>query len=243
MMDMNENHFAQGHYSCSGVVLKRVISPKGDIFLDLFLKEMGIIWAIAPGSAKGKVRFGGALEPSSWGIFTLYKGARNFYLQAVDTKADSWVLRQSPKTLRTYFAFLKLINRHVPRQHPDDKVLANLFWTRELLLKGCQEEVVEWRFLWKWLNLWGLAPQLDACMACGNSISEGLLCTEGFLCRSCISDEDTLTLSVVNLRVLKKAVMLSRGRFQDFCNELDDVFLQQFRRGSLMLKDILSKQI
>ena len=79
-MDLNENNFVQGHYSGSGVVLKRVISPKGDIFLDLFLKGMGIIWVIAPGSAKGKVRFGGAIEPSSWGIFTLYKGARNFYL-------------------------------------------------------------------------------------------------------------------------------------------------------------------
>lgn len=240
---MDEHHYSQGHYSGSGVVLKRVISPKGDIFLDLFLKEMGIIWVIAPGSAKGKVRFGGALEPSSWGIFNLYKGARNFYLQAVEIKADSWILRQSPRALRTYFAFLKMINLHVPRQHPDDRVLANLFWTRELLLKGCPEEVVEWRFLWRWLNLWGLAPQLDACMVCGKAMSEGLISTEGFLCGDCISHEEPLHLPVVNLRVLQKAVMLSRDSFPDFCNELDARLLQQFRRGSFMLKDILSKQI
>ncbi|MBN1333310.1 MAG: DNA repair protein RecO C-terminal domain-containing protein [Synergistales bacterium] len=239
---MDKLAFKQGFYSGSGIITKRVISHKGDIFLNLFLKGHGIIWVIAPGSAKGKVRFGGSLEPSTWGIFTLYKGATNFYLKAVEVKADSWALRHRPGALRTYFSILKLINSNLPQGHPDDEVLAHLFWTRDLLIRDCPREVVEWRFLWRWLKSWGLAPEVDICQSCGCGVSQGYISSEGFLCSSCLSGEGKNSIPPINLHVLKKAAMLSRGSFQEFCMELNDTQIAGFRGATIMLRDILCKQ-
>ncbi|HPI97648.1 MAG TPA: DNA repair protein RecO C-terminal domain-containing protein [Synergistales bacterium] len=232
----------QGYYSASGIITKRTISPKGDIFLNLFLKGFGIIWVIAPGSAKGKVRFGGALEPSTWGVFTLYKGPTNFYLKTVEVKVDSWELRHRPRGLKTYFSLLQLINSLLPQGHPDDELLVHLFWARDLLIRDCHMELVEWRFLWRWLKVWGLAPAIDSCQACSRKISEGYITSEGFVCPACLTEGRERSFPSINLHVLKKAAMLSRDSIPDFSREITEIHIAQLRRANIMLRDILKKQ-
>jgi hypothetical protein len=47
--------------------------------------------------------------------------------------------------------------------HPSDALLANLYWSMKLLGR-VPPEVADWRFLWRWLKGWGLAPQLSECL-------------------------------------------------------------------------------
>ena len=45
--------------------------------------------------------------------------------------------------------------------HADDALLANLYWNMKLLCSGLPAEAVEWRFMWRWLKAWGLAPEIS----------------------------------------------------------------------------------
>lgn len=201
--------FRQGLYTSSGVVLRRNIQPEGNINIYVFLKEIGPVWLNAPGSAKGKVRFGGATEPLTWGIFQIYKGTKRFYLKSVEVKDDIWLLKKNYEAVKISLQWLKLLSRNLLEAHPDDKLLGILYWSFILLVKNLDPEMVNWRFCWKWLNLWGIAPDLTTCPGCGNLLSRGIWSTEAIYCSSCLSGRPENEVQENILKVLGMAAMFS----------------------------------
>ena len=175
----------QGTVSLSGVVLRRTAAREGDLSLYLFLRSAGPVWVSAPGAARGRVRFGGAVEPLVWGNFNLYKGTRRLYLKSVDVKEDFWLLRKEPLVLRRLLQWDSLLCRHLLPGHPSDEVLALFYWTSLLLASGVPPGVGEWRFLWRWLNSEGLAPSLTECPACGGPLRDCRWTEGGLLCSEC----------------------------------------------------------
>jgi DNA repair protein RecO (recombination protein O) len=159
-----------GFQAASGVVLSRRILGEGDLFLTLFLKGMGITPVSARGAATGKVRFGGGTEPLVWGVFTLYQGKGGEgrkYLKSVDVADDMLKLRASARALFAVVRWAKLLTRHLMEGHPSDDLLANFYWNMKLLNDGeLSVEAAEWRFLWRWLKSWGLAPELAEYIDC-----------------------------------------------------------------------------
>ena len=157
-----------GFESASGVVLGRRIAGEGNLNLTLFLKKLGVVYVSAPGAAGGKVRFGGATEPLVWGAFALYRtrddGGR-LYLKSVDVVDDMLSLRSRPKALFAAARWSKLLARCLMEGHADDGLLVNLYWNMKLLCGGLAAEAVEWRFMWRWLKAWGLAPEVSECAA------------------------------------------------------------------------------
>ena len=158
-----------GFKSASGVVLNRHIVREGDLNLTLFLKNLGIVYVSAKGAAGGKVRFGGATEPLVWGAFVLYRSrdeVGKLYLKSVDVADDMLAIRSRPETLLAVARWFRLLSRRLMEGHADDELLANLYWNMKLLCGGLPVEVVEWRFIWRWLKAWGLAPEISECTAC-----------------------------------------------------------------------------
>ena len=153
-----------GLESASGVVLNRRITGEGDLSLTLFLKKLGIAYVSAKGAAGGKVRFGGATEPMVWSAFELYRpkdeGGR-LYLKSVDVADDMLPLRSRPEAVFATARWFRLLTRHLIEGHADDELLANLYWNMKLLCGALPVEVVEWRFMWRWLKSWGLAPEVS----------------------------------------------------------------------------------
>ena len=157
-----------GFESASGVVLRRRIAGEGDLNLTLFLKGLGIAYVSAKGAAGGKVRFGGATEPLVWGTFALYRPRSEggkLYLKSVDVADDMLPLRSCPKSLFAVARWSKLLASHLMEGHADDGLLANMYWNMKLLCGDLPVEVVEWRFMWRWLKAWGLAPGIPECAA------------------------------------------------------------------------------
>jgi hypothetical protein len=155
-----------GFQSASGVVLSRRIVGEGDLLLTLFLKGMGLTFVSARGAATGKVRFGGGTEPLVWGSFSLYRSRGGEegrkYLKSVDVADDMLKLRSRSDALFAAVRWAKLLTRHLMDGHPADDILANLYWNMKLMSDGeIPVEVAEWRFLWRWLKNWGLAPDLS----------------------------------------------------------------------------------
>ena len=165
----------QGLLRHSGVVLRRTSSPEGNLSLYLLLRTVGPQWVSAPGASRGRMRFGGSVEPLVWGNFNLYKGTKRLYLKSVDVSEDFWALRRDPERLRILLEWDRLLSLHLVPGHPCDDVLAIFYWSSILVRQGVHPLLAEWRFLWKWLNAWGLAPSLEQCVTCGTTLANSAL--------------------------------------------------------------------
>jgi len=153
----------QGYHSAVGTILRRKISAEGDIVLNLFLKGFGRLSAYIRGGGRGSVRFGGATEPLVWGNFELYKSGKSerLILRSVDVKYDALKLRNSKDVILTAFNWIKMLIMYLEEGRADDKVLSCFYWGLKLLEDGVPIEIADWRFVWRWLNIWGLAPEPD----------------------------------------------------------------------------------
>jgi DNA repair protein RecO (recombination protein O) len=144
------------------VVLSRRIAGEGDLLLTLFLKGTGTIFVSARGGGAGKVRFGGGTEPLMWGTFSIYEGREGRkHLKSADTADDMLKLRASSDALFAAIRWAKLLMRRLPPEHASDELLANFYWSMKLMDNGFPAAAAEWRFLWRWLKDWGLAPELS----------------------------------------------------------------------------------
>jgi DNA repair protein RecO (recombination protein O) len=144
-------------------VLSRRIAGEGDLLLTLFLKGTGTVFVSARGGGAGKVRFGGGTEPLMWGTFSIYEGREGRrHLKSADTADDMLKLRASSEALFAAIRWAKLLMRRLPPEHPSDELLANFYWSMKLMDGGFPAAAAEWRFLWRWLRDWGLAPDLSA---------------------------------------------------------------------------------
>jgi len=154
---------SQGYHSAVGTVLRRKISAEGDMSLDLFLKDFGRLPVFIHGGGRGSVRFGGATEPLVWGNFELYKSGKSsrLLLRSVDVKYDALKLRNSKEVILTAFNWIKMLLLYLEEGRADDKVLSCYFWGLKLLEDGVPVEIADWRFIWRWLHIWGLAPEPD----------------------------------------------------------------------------------
>lgn len=196
----------QGLEAASGVVLTRSASGEGDLSLTLFLKGMGLVRVFARGAAAGRVRFGGGTEPLVWGSFRLHRGrGGGVYLSAVDVVDGMIPLRRRPDPLRAAVRWSRLLVRHLMAEHPADDLLANLYWNMRLLAApGVPPDAAEWRFLWRWLSAWGLAPDLARCAHCGAALGEASWTGEGLICAGCGPQGDRPRFSGEDLALLRR---------------------------------------
>ena len=129
--------------------------------LDLFLKGFGRLPVFIRGGGRGSVRFGGATEPLVWGDFELYKSGKGgrLILRSVEVKYDALKLRGSKRLILTAINWAKMLIMYLEEGRADDKVLSCFYWGLKLLEEGVPVEIADWRFVWRWLNIWGLAPE------------------------------------------------------------------------------------
>lgn len=193
--------------------MRRVESREGDLSLYLFLQKAGPVWVTAPGAAKGRRRFGGAAEPLVFGVYSLYSGRNRLYLQDVDVKEDFWTLRKKPLHLKGGLVLAKLIVDYCPPNHPCNEVLSLFFWALRSLEEGTSPDIVKWRFLWRWLKYWGIAPDLDRCAKCGVFLEDARWGGEGLYCPNCGKPESGISLSKTALQEMRMAAILSRRVF------------------------------
>ena len=140
----------------SGTLLARDVSGYTNFWVKLFLKDVGIIYTTAP-------RASGETEPFIWGHFYLKKKSKGkgYYIFDTEILDDMFFIRKSKQTILTSFKWTNAILKYLLPEHPDNNLLANLYWSMKLLsAKHIPIEAIDWRFTWKWLEGWGLAPDL-----------------------------------------------------------------------------------
>lgn len=156
-------HEDKSFIRASGTILSRKLMGENNLSVTLFLKQTGILNASVPSGQSGKNHFGGDTEPLAWGIFSLRKKRRskNFFIEDIEINDDMLNLRRSRLTLTTALNWSKILVKYLLPDQPDDELLANLYWSMKLLTcPNVPTDAAEWRFIWKWLENWGLAPDI-----------------------------------------------------------------------------------
>lgn len=169
----------------TGVVLRRLVTPEGNASVLLFLRSSGPLWVRLPGASRGSVRFGGAAEPLVWGAYQLQRTRTDVYLREAEVKEDFWELRSMPNACRQALHWCSLLSRNLLRGFPYDSLLPLLYWSTAALVGGAPPGVVSVRFLWRWLDDWGMAPELERCSLCGDPAGKVGLTDAGPVCPAC----------------------------------------------------------
>lgn len=142
--------------TAKGVTLSREISGENKLWVRLFLQGEGVV------SLSSK-NFKGDSEPFIWAVYSLKKKARSakYFVDDIDVKDDMLALRRSRETILTAQKWARLLAKYMPHEQPDDDLLSILYWDMKLLTHpSVPYSVSDWRFLWKWIELWGLAPDI-----------------------------------------------------------------------------------
>ena len=142
--------------SASGIILSRELSGENNLWLKLFLKGIGII-NVTSRKASGDT------EPLTWGVFSLKKKSKgkNYSVNEIEITDDMFSLRMNRSSIMVSMNWVNLIVKFLINEHSDDELLANLFWNMKLLSRlnlDISQDVCNWRFIWKWLEIWGLSP-------------------------------------------------------------------------------------
>jgi recombinational DNA repair protein (RecF pathway) len=124
----------------------------------------------------------------TWGSFMLYQSPRRLYLKGVDVAEDFLSLRSSKSSLLCAANWCRALIACLPVCHENNAVLS-LFWgSMKNLSRGLHPLLLDARFVWRWGNIWGVAPSLEQCPDCGSPLDASFAVprsSEGFLCRSC----------------------------------------------------------
>ena len=152
MFEYYNEHFLE----VTGVTLARGEYGENNLWMRLFVKEHGIISVTA---RQGM----GDTEPFEWGTFYLKKKQRGhtYFVNEIDIRDDMLHLRRSREQLITALKWSDTLLKYLVPEQPDDELLTNLYWNMKLLAESkIPPEILDWRFLWRWLELWGLAPEI-----------------------------------------------------------------------------------
>lgn len=142
-----------------GVILSRRISGENNYYLTLFLKEYGIMKVSAPSNTCA-----GEKEPFIWARFKLRKKqrSRSYFIEDIEVADDMLGIRKGKDKILSALRWCALIMKHFEPSQPDDKLFGILFRSMKLLAEtSVPPEALSWRFIWQWLNSWGLAPNIQ----------------------------------------------------------------------------------
>jgi len=236
----------QGTVRTKGVVLRRLDTSSGDRNIYFFLKRYGPTWVFAPGAGRGKIRFGGATDPLIWSIVDIYRTPSRVYLKNLDVKDDFWALRKMPKRLRLAMEWARVLSSTLMVQQENDNILALFYWSMKFLENPkVPSTLIEWRFFWRWLKLWGTAPEIRVCHECGKEKAKGWYLTkEGVFCADCkMGKNGGIAIDSTLLTVLKNSAFLKKADFVEWGSRLDLVDSLVIKKCNKLLIEALQETV
>ena len=178
----------------TGMVLSTMPVGEYDRRVVILTKEQGRISAFARGARRPNSPLVGALNPFSFGEFTVYAGRSSYTVQAASISNYFEGLREDIIGAYYGFYFLEFADYYTKEANDESEMLKLLYQTlRALLNPHIPDRLVRCIFELKALTVNGQAPQVFQCVVCGNkdrpsvfsAVKGGLVCGE---CREDVID-------------------------------------------------------
>jgi DNA repair protein RecO (recombination protein O) len=205
----------------AAVVLKKVAYGEADVIVTLYARDIGKLSALARSARRSQRRFGAALD-----LFTVsnaelrpHRGGELWTLGSAETTASYADLARDVGTLAHASYGTELVRELSAPEQPEPAVfdlLLELF--RALTARGARIDVLR-AFELALLGEVGLAPQLDACSACGRreeiSLERGAVLDPargGVVCASCAPASRSAGVRPLETRARSLLVAAQRAR-------------------------------
>lgn len=175
----------------TGMVLSAMPIGEYDRRVVILTKEQGKISAFARGARRPNSPLLGAVNPFSFGEFTMYEGRSSFTIQSANILNYFAELREDIIAAYYGFYFLEIADYFTKESNDEKEMLRLLYQTlRALLNPHIENRLIKCIFEIKSLVVNGQAPQVFQCVLCGEkeNLSEFSASKGGLLCRNCGSD-------------------------------------------------------
>lgn len=175
----------------TGMVLFTAPVGEYDRRVVILTKEQGKIAAFAKGSRRPNSPLVGAVNPFTFGEFTMYEGRTSFTIQSANIMNYFSELREDIVGAYYGFYFLEFANYYTKEFNDEREMLKLLYQTlRALTNPHIPDMLVRYIFELKAYCINGEGPELFQCVSCGNrdrpsvfSIKKG-----GLVCSQCDAD-------------------------------------------------------
>lgn len=179
---MNQPH------AVTGMILSAMPIGEYDKRLVLLTKERGKISAFVKSARKTGSHLMGATNPFTFGTFEMYEGRSSNTI----TKAD--ISNYFPELATDYmsayygFYFMEIAEYYTRENNDERQMLGLLYQTMRALVSGkVRRELVRYIYELKTLAINGEAPQVAACVSCGDKDRKMLFSgrNHGIICEAC----------------------------------------------------------
>lgn len=175
----------------TGMVLSTIPIGEYDRRVVILTKEQGKISAFARGARKPNSPLVGAVNPFSFGEFTIYAGRTSYTIQSAKITNYFAELREDMSGAYYGFYFLEFVSYYTREANDEREMLKLLYQTlRALINPKLPNRLIRYIFELRALCINGEGPQVFQCIACGCkerpmvfSVKKG-----GMVCSECSRD-------------------------------------------------------
>ena len=175
----------------TGMVLSTMPVGEYDRRVVILTKEQGKISAFARGARRPNSPLVGALNPFSFGTFTMYEGRTSYTIQSASISNYFAELRGDIVGAYYGFYFLEFTDYYTKEFNDEREMLKLLYQTlRALTNPHIPNMLIRYIFELKALTINGQAPQVFQCMTCGNKERSAVFSAVkgGLVCSECMKD-------------------------------------------------------
>lgn len=171
----------------TGMILSSAPIGEYDKRVVILTKEHGKLSAFAKGARRPNSQLVGAVNPFSFGEFTMYEGRTSYTIQSANISNYFAELRSDVLGAYYGFYFLELANYYTKEFNDEKQVLKLLYQTmRALVNEHIPNRLVRCIYELKMICLNGEGPQVFECVECGDKerpvvfspAAGGLVCSE-----------------------------------------------------------------
>lgn len=171
----------------TGMVLSTAPVGEYDRRVVILTKEQGKISAFAKGSRRPNSPLVGAVNPFSFGEFTMYEGRTSYTIQSANISNYFAELREDVVGAYYGFYFLEFASYYTKEYNDEREMLKLLYQTlRALINPHIPDLLIRYIFELKALCINGQGPQVFQCVQCGaadrptvfSAVKGGLVCEE-----------------------------------------------------------------
>ncbi len=218
----------------------------------ILTKEQGKIAAFAKGARRPNNHLAGAVNPFSFGEFTLYAGRSSYTIQSASITNYFAELREDIVGAYYGFYFLEFAGFYTEEGNDEREMLKLLYQTMKALVnEKIPNRLIRYIFELRALCINGQGPQVFQCISCGDQERPALFSVKkgGLVCSSCMQDVadgmelDTSTLYTLQYiessRIEKLYTFIVSGKVLDELGRLMERYLDVYAEKQFKSLEIL----
>lgn len=177
--------------SVTGMVLSTAPVGEYDRRVVILTKEQGKVAAFAKGARRPNSHLIGAVNPFSFGEFTLYAGRSSYTIQSASISNYFAELREDIVGAYYGFYFLEFAAFYTKEANDEREMLKLLYQTMKALVNDkIPNRLIRYIFELRTLCINGEGPQVFQCISCGDKERPALFSVKkgGLVCSECMQD-------------------------------------------------------